>query len=53
MKAFNKEIIGEAVKNSTFISPQTASLWALALDLREGSIRCLSDRSIRKAKSSS
>jgi hypothetical protein len=52
VKTFGRETIADAIEESTFVSPQTANLWALVLDLREERIRCLSDRSIRKSKNS-
>ena len=53
VKTFDKEAIEEVIRKSAFISPQTGSLWALMLDIREDKIQCLAGRSTRKAKNSS
>ncbi len=52
VKTFSRETIAEALETSTYVSPQTANLWALVLDLREEKIRCLQNRSTRRAGSS-
>ena len=45
-KAFKPEEIAEVVKSSRRISPNTANLWSLVLDIPKEEITCLSKPSL-------
>jgi hypothetical protein len=53
IKTFDKDTISEVIEKSSIITPPTASLWALMLDIGEEKIECLQNRSKQKARSSS
>jgi hypothetical protein len=52
LATYDRETLSDAVMSSSFITPSTANLWSLVLDIPEGKIQCLRDISMRKAKAS-
>ena len=51
-RTFDAEVIADAVRRSRLISPNTANLWALVLNIPREEIRCFSKHSPRTPKAS-